>query len=378
MSFTIDGNLGQGYLPYVLESISRVARENNPEDKIRIPGYLNYLYVQGARDVVSLNTADGGRRTVQIKQKQRLTEDFIVDGDGACDVTNIVPTFETSVDVDIKKSINLYLDIPTLQSYPAEQRQSVSMGTPQTIDREMFDRIKTATNALLTSVDRALLAKQAAAFGTNVRTGSNAAAAINLEKNADVNPLLDGETQLLSDWGQNENMGRPAIVGSGLVYNYFLQQGAKSANSSGVDSRFFANQFDFYYDQTAATEWGANEFAVMSPNSTQLVEYFANRGAGGRRLADSTFGTIVMPSMRGEQIVPVEFDVQIKEIDCETTFTDGYYGGSITVDRGYQMIIQKTCGLWTVPEGSYRATDYLNGNRGTYRYVATNDCTTCP
>lgn len=369
-------NLGKGYLPYILDALEAATFENTPMFKLRVPGFLNMLFDQDGKQTTTLNRADGNERTVRLSYKQRLTEGFVQDTAGSCDVTNVVTTSEADVDVDITKSISLYLDVETLRKYPQSQTSKVTLGTGS-IYRELYDRVLTATNALLTSSDRALLAKQAATFGVNVVSGSNAAVSVNLEKNTDYNALADGETKLLSDWQINENMGKPIIVGSGLIHSYFLQQGAKSANQAGIDTRFFANNFDFYYDQTAAAEWGVNEFGIFAPNATQLVEFFTTTGVGAESLGNSTFFRIMMPAMQGDVIRPVMFDAQLKEIDCATTFTDGYYGTNLTVDRGWQLIISKQMGLFNIPSQAYRATDYLVGNNGTYRYEATNDCTTC-
>lgn len=370
--------LGEGFAPYILETIRNIAKQNAPQDKARIPGMLNYLYNQGSKEAVTLNTSDGNRRTVRVAAKQRLTEDFVEDTVASCDVTNVVPSFETDVDVDIEHSINLYLDEETLAKYPASQRERVATGAPTSFDREMYDRILAASNALLTKCDKSLLTKVAAGFGTNVVTGSSAAQAINLEKNTDYNSLTDGETKILTDYQANENVGRPSIVGAGNINAYFMQQGAKSANQAGIDTRYFANQFDFYYDESATTMWGANEFGVFSPNSTQLVEYFEYAGQrGGPRPGASTFFTMPMPSARGNEIAPIKFDVQLKYSDCDQQYTRGYYNDTITLKRGWNLMISKQMGLWTISSQAYRQTDYLVGNTGIYRYSASNDCTTC-
>lgn len=368
--------LGSGYFPYILDALQAATLENTPMSKVRIPGFLNLLYDQDGKQTTTLNRTDGNQRWVQLSYKQRLTEGFIQDTAGSCDVTNLVTTAEAEVNMDITKSVSLYLDVETLRKYPPSQTSKVSLG-PGTIYRELYDRILTATNAMFTSCNRALLAKQVSNFGVNVVSGSNAAVSVNLEKNTDYNALADGETKLLTDYHVNENMGKPMIVGSGLIHSYFLQQGAKSANQAGIDTKFFANSFDFYYDQTAAAEWGANQFGIFSPNSVQLVEFFTTTGVGADKLGNSIFFRMQMPTMRGNEIRPVMFDAQLKEIDCATTFTDGYYGTTITVDRGWQLIISKQMGLFNVPSQAYRATDYLLGNNGTYRYTATNNCTTC-
>ena len=74
-----------------------------------------------------------------------------------------------------------------------------------------------------------------------------------------------------------------------------------------------------------------------------------------------------------DRIEMVEFDAQLKYFDCPTVLNDDYYGtkGTITVDKGFSLIITKQFGLFTIDQ-AYRATDRLNGNRGSYRYNFTN------
>jgi len=61
-----------------------------------------------------------------------------------------------------------------------------------------------------------------------------------------------------------------SVVGSGLILNYALQQAAKSANQSGVDtSKLFIP--DFKFDPYAQTKWGVNEFGLFEKDSVAFV-----------------------------------------------------------------------------------------------------------
>jgi len=76
-------------------------------------------------------------------------------------------------------------------------------------------------------------------------------------------------------------------------------------------------------------------------------------------------------------VLPILFDVQLRYNDCATVFTDAYYGTQTTLQKGYNLIISKTSGLFTIPKDAYRGTDRLVGNRGTLLYEIENVCDNC-
>jgi len=238
--------LGVGFAPYILSTIAEVAKENNPQYKLEPFGFLNLLQAQGSKQVVTLNTDNGHRRSVRIKQKQRLTVDF-TDTSKSCDQTNVIPVFETDVDINVTRQIALYRTDEEIAQFTTDASQSVSVGTPATsIMKEMYDDILTACNAILTGVNSDLLTLAAANIGVNRRTGVNTAATINLALATTTNPLTDGEVQVLADFKNNGGIGRPQMIGSGLPYNYFLQQAAKYPTQNGVDTKVMAGMFDFF------------------------------------------------------------------------------------------------------------------------------------
>lgn len=367
-------SLGQGFAPYVLKTIAEVAKENNPQYKLEPFGFLNLLQSQGSKPEVTLNAENGHRRSVRIKQKQRLTKDF-TDTSKSCDNTNVIPVFETDVDINVTRQIALYRNDEQIAQFMNAASQPVSVGTPAaSIMRELYDDILTAANAILQGVNDDLFTLAAAEVGVNRRTGSNAASTINLALSTTTNPLNDGEVQILADFKNNGGIGRPQIVGSGLMYNYALQQAAKTANASnGVDTRVMAAAFDFYHDLFAPTALGTNQVLVYQKNAVQLVEYMEYKGfKAGVKPGGSEFFTMLLPTGDTMGNAAVEFDVQIKYSDCPQTLTDAYYGTSLSLQKGWNIIISKQCGLWTIPAASYRATDVLNGNRGSLRYTITN------
>jgi hypothetical protein len=215
-------------------------------------------------------------------------------------------------------------------------------------------------------------------IGVNRRTGLNTAATININRATDNLLLNDGLTEILSDYKINGGSGMPQIFGSGLFFNYMLQQKSKSADQSGYNSAIEAAGLKFYHDMQAAGILGANEIVVAQPNSLQWVEYMHYTGfKAGVKPGASQFFTLPLPVQMGTDVIPVLFDVQLRYNDCAETFTDAYYGTALSLQKGYNLIISKHSGLFTIPADAYRATDLLTGNRGTLRYEITNACDVC-
>lgn len=366
-------NLGIGFAPYFLASISSIAKENTPETKLEDFGFLNLLQSQSGKAEVSLNAEKAGhKRSVRVKKMQRLTKDF-TDTTLSCDNTNVIPYSESDVDINVTRQVAIHLTDENVAQYQEEASRVIGVGNPTTsILMGLYDRVKVATNAIMQGVNDDLLTLAVAQVGVNRRTGSNAAATINLNLATTTNPLSDGETQMLADFRINGGIGRPQIVGSGLFYNYVLQQAFKTGfQSNGIDTRIAAASVDFYHDLAASSIAGTNQVLVYQPNSLQLVEYMAYEGfKAGQKPGASSFFTMLLPV--SGQNKPVAFDVQLRYNDCQTTMTDAYYGTTLTLEKGYNIIISKQCGLWTIPTGAYRATDVLNGNRGSLRYTITN------
>ena len=210
-------------------------------------------------------------------------------------------------------------------------------------------------------------------------TGVATTQALNINKDNSINPLDDGLTKLLYDYKLNGAKGRPQIIGAGIFLQFMIQKmnAAVGVSQSGLDVMRLAN-FDFYYDIEMDTAFGANQIMVYEPNAVQIVEYLEYTGfKAGLKPDGSHFGVVALPLMINNEIKPVDFDFQLKYNSCPESFTDAYYGTALTLEKGYNLIISKQCGLWTIPASAYRATDVLNGNRGSYRYTISNNCETC-
>lgn len=367
---------GLGFADSLTKHIAKITAENTPEFKLNWQGHLNLLKHNKNAAVVRLNDqADPGhRRTVIIKAQQRYNV-----GDTttthSCD-NALKPTyFERNVNLSNFRQIALFIDDETIALYPNEASAAASLGTPSTpLMNEFMTSIKISADALLSAINQDLATLMAAAIGVNQRTGVVGAANINLVLNTNNNPLNQGLTQVIADYQLNESSGRPMMVGTGLIHNYAIQQTrGKGMDQSGINTPIQMNDFDFFQDPHAAVTLGANEAIVYEPEAVQLIEYMRYQGFKGGDKMTSFFFTFFLPMQVSERVEMIEFDAQLKYIDCPTTLTDSYYGSGtdITVDKGWHLIISKDFGLFTIDQ-AYRATDRLNGNRGSYRYNFTN------
>lgn len=366
--------LGIGFRPYLLNHIKNVVgTDQTPELKLENVGFINMLQSMNKPQILRLSDGNGGENTVRIKQHQRFTKEFTQTSDN-CTNANQLPYFETDVNLGIFRQIAISLDDETVANYPAEVQTMVSEGTPATsMMTELLIQVSSACNALIEGLNIDLLT--AFVPGVNRITGNANARTINFTQNTTNLPLNDGLERVLQDYKENLGYGTPKIFGNGFMHGFMLQQIAKGMAQNGLNTAINARGVDFYFDQDSTTSLGANQFVVCQPDSVQLVEYMKYQGPKAGLRGTSEFGTFMLPYQPSpnEKQRLIQFDFQLKFFDCPTTLTDAYYGTTLTVGRGYNLIISKTCGLFQIGSQAYRATDPLTGNNGTLRYVATNN-----
>lgn len=368
-----------GIAPYLLAHISQIAGQATPQYKMEVPGFLNLLMSQSKPEAVQLGMSNGHKKTVRVKAKQRATKGM-TDTSKSCDNV-LVPSYqETEIGLDVTRQIAIHIPDETIASYEASASSTVMLGQPATpVMNEFLENILTHTSALMEAVNDDLLTLASAKVGVNRVSGDALAQTVNFNKDGSINPLNDGLTKILSDYKINGGKGRPQVIGAGNFLNFMLQKQANAitTNQSGLDVMKLAN-LDYFFDQEMEDTFGNNDIMVYEPNSVQLVEYMEYTGfKAGVKPGGSTFGVMVLPAVVNGEIKPVKFDFQLKYNDCAQEFTDAYYGTSMTLDKGYNLILSKQCGLYTIPDNSYRGTDVLAGNRGSYRYNVSNDCETC-
>lgn len=360
-------------MPYVLKHIKTVAGDATPQYKLEVPGFLNLLQSQSKPEILRLDTAGGHKKTAQIRYKQRWTKAH-TDTSKSCDQTNVGVRLETSVDLSSTRQFAIHIADETIARYEEEASRSIAVGRPATgVMNEMLEEIIIASSAILDGVNDDLATIAVSNFGRNRRTGNNSTSSINIPLATTNLPLDNGLTQILADYKNNGGRGTPQVWGSGLFYNFLLQQPSKSADNSGFDTSVMAAGVKFYHDLSAASILGTNQIGVYEPNAIQIVEYMEYTGfKAGTKPGASIFGVLTLPMMSNGEVLPVDFDFQLKYNDCQTTMTDAYYGTTLTLEKGFNLIISKQCGLFTIPDSAFRINDELYGNRGSYRYTITN------
>ena len=374
-------NMTSGFRPSILHHLQDIAKGATPQLKLDPHGFLAMLYKFRKPQLLGLNNEAGHKKTMRVKYLQRFTKDF-TDTSKSCDQTNQMAYTENNVELSSTRQLAIHIPDETIAQYEDDASRTVMMGQPATdIMNELMEQIIAGTNAIMDGVNDDLLTEMSTSFGVNRVNGVATAKTININANNESNILSDGFTQMLSDYAQNREKGRMQVVGNGLMHNWALQNqmGVAGINGSGIDTRIQGNGFDFFYDLGSVNTWGANQVGVFAPDSVGIVEYLEYTGfKAGKKAGASEFGTMVLP-MQGidGNNVPVSFDFQLKYYDCAETITDAYYGTNLTVEKGYNLIISKQSGLYTIPDNAYRGTDVLTGNRGSYRYAITNTCETC-
>jgi len=368
--------MANGFAPYLLHHIKQIAMQSTPQYKMEVPGYLNMLLSQSKPTEVRLNNENGHRKTVRVKSKQRATKDM-TDTTKSCDNVLVPVWQEQELALEVTRQIAFHIPDETIAQYTDDASRTVTVGQPATpLMNEFFENILTHTSALMEAVSDDLFTLGAARIGVNRVTGNNATQTININKDGDINPLTDGITKILTDYKRNGGVGRPQIVGAGLMLAQEMQRNALTFNQSGLNLPQLS-QWDFYYDEESESALGTNQIVAYEPNAVQLVEYMEYTGfKAGVKPGGSTFFVITLPVMVNGLIKPVMFDAQLKYNDCDTEFTDAYYGTTLTLGKGYNLILSKQCGLWTI-DNAYRGTDVLSGNRGSYRFTLTNNCDAC-
>jgi hypothetical protein len=374
---------GQGFNPYLLRQIKDVVGLGNaPSLKVSNLGFINLLNSQRKTLNLTVPNNNGAIQYVQVKYDQRYTHQMTQTSD-TCASGFQNPYVEVSVPLNIYRQLPIYLADELIAQYEFDANMTQAAGLPPTpIMGEVLNQIYAAANAIIEGINIDL--QNQLVFGTNASTGSSAARTINFTQNTTNLPLNDGFTAILADTIINEFApGKPQMFGNGYALDYFMQQRAKSDvfASSGLITKIEAGMVDFYYDQDSISILGANEAALISPDSCQVVEYSRWEGARAGSRGNSHFGSIMLPmpgnSIAGGQpnFVPVKFDLQMNYINCvqDVQAINDYYGNPISNSfRGYQLIISKYVGLFQVPTNSYRAGDNLYGTNGVLRYTFTN------
>lgn len=374
--------MANGFCPYILGQLRDIAQCNTPSVKVTPAGYLQMLLEnKPSMQLLQLDAGNGHIRDLRYKYKKRIVPSQTSTED-SCAVNYIPAWLEAQLATTNFRQISHFIDDETMARYCEDASRPRNIGDPGTpIMEEVLRDIINAANGLVGGIDGDLLTLQAVKFGTNVVTGSNAAQSVNIPKDATQYDLSSGITKILADAQENEFCGQINIVGSGIMNNFAIQQLVSCCNAAGVDMSRFSG-FRWYHDLYAKAAWGTNQVGVFSEGSVGLIDIVRYRGFRAGQKGTSYFFTLPLPiecpNCNGGYDALV-LDAQLKYFDCPQDIeTD--CDGTVPINRGWQLILSKTFGLFNIPTDAYQneaiygdcGTDRLSGNNGTLRYTVTN------
>lgn len=379
--------MANGFAPYLLLQGSQIFKQGYDGAKVTPKGFLEWLLSQGTPNIISTSTADGSGHVKNVKytyrQRGAMGKSKTTD---SCDVDAIPVRLEGEIPSTLFRSRSLFFDDTTIAKYEAEASKLINLQTKAAnpgvtsasfngVMKEVYEIIIEQANGLFADINKDLLDLQASNFGTNVVYGSNAAQTLNFPLATTSNALNAGLTRLITDARQNEiDIQNATIIGSGLIDGLMVQQlyGALATAQNGVNqSRLGLPKY--FYDPTAATSWGANQFAVLEKDAVQFlsVDRYVGSFAGVR--GNSSFFNIKLPimnSLGGTELSSISIDCQFKYFDCPGTINVD--GTPTTVGRGWNLIMSKSYYAINKPSDVFSADDVLTGVNGTLRYTATN------
>jgi hypothetical protein len=370
--------MANGYCPALLAHIQDVAEGNAPGKKIHTSGFTKMLFCCQNSTVSPVNDgyAGGQQRTLTIKYRQRPLLTSVTDVDD-CSIDRIPGYAEWSLPALLFRKTSFFLSDDEISKYCADSAASASVGGqgPTGFMREHYELWVEHANILMRAINLALVTAMATQFGENVNTGLTTARTINIPPTGMNWNLTAGMIQFLADLRDNEICDEPCIVGGGLLSNWDMARVMECCNQAGVDpSRLGVPPL--WYDKDTQTAWGANQFGVFAKGSVKMISRDRYVGNYAGQKGNSVFFNTPFPVNEFVGCDPIQclndlsFDVQMRYIDCPTDIDVA--GVPTTVNRGWQVILSKTFGLWVQPTTAYAAGDPLQDTNGTLRYVVTN------
>ncbi len=373
--------MSKGLANALLLSSREAFRGAAPITKLTTPGFMQYLLENNKPNIISTAKDDGSgyMRDVKIRFRTRGVPGKSVTEDN-CTV-QVKPAFqELTVPATSFRAFGLVFEDDEIARFEADAMAMVGAGKPMTsLMKDIYEAIIEQANGFFADINNDLLALQAANFGRNVVTGLNTAKVVNFPLSTATNPLNTGMTVIMSDAMDNEvRLQGASIVGSGLINQYYLQQVAKSADQSGLNTAQLALP-KFYYDHYAQAGFGANQFALLEKDAVQFVNTCRFRGAKAGQKGSDYFMTLFLPltdSLGQGNLGGFEFDVQLTYRTCPQEVQIGAYevgvNEPVLMGRGWNVILSCAYQTVNIPSTSYGATDRLYLNNGTFRYTATN------
>jgi len=326
----------------------------------------------------TIDPRDGYIRNVNLRGHQRDAGSTYTTDDCAADA---IPSYTNQVIPALTyRKKGLFFDFNTLEQYEANALEVQRGGTPDLgLAAEMVEAFNRIINTLLKDVNGDGLTFVDNAWGVNAASGSSNVRTCNFPLAGTNNNLAQGFTMLQTDAATNEvQWSNLDFVGSGLSYAAFLQLQANaiSANQSGVNNAQLAWP-RYFFDPVAASNWGAQEFAMIERNALQFVNICKFRGYKSGVKGDSSFGTMMLTGLTdalGNPIRDIEIDLQLKQVTCPEDLViieSDDYPSATSVGRGAILIASMNY-AYIKQTNMYATGDRLEGNNGIYHYVATN------
>lgn len=374
--------MGKGLANALLISSREAFRGASPVTKVTAPGFLQYVLDNNKPNVISIGKDDGSGyiRDIKIRYRSRGTPGKSVTTDDC--TFQVKPAYkELVVPSTSYRALGLVFEDDQIAKFEKDALAQVSVGTPQMtgVMQDILEAIIEQANGLFADINNDLLTYQAVNFGKNMVTGAATPKSINFEKDGTQNTLNAGMTEVMADAMANEiRLSGAVIVGSGLINNYYLQQMAKANNGAGLNTSQLSLP-KFYFDQYAASKWGANQFGVFEKDAVQFVNVCRFRGAKSGQKGSDFFMTLRLPLVDslGQGILSgFEFDVQLSYRTCPDQVQVGSYDADtnppVALGRGWNIILSCAYQTVNIPSDAYDSSDILSGVNGTFRYVAAN------
>jgi hypothetical protein len=377
--------MANGFCKDVMTHLDMVDGMNYPGKKATHQGFLEALLNQPDRPTIlqALGYGDGHNKSVYVKYKVRSVESQVSDNLPACEI-NIVNAYkEKLVTLPYAASIAVHFNDETVRQYCSEVSRMVRLGVSSAGQmmamNEVLDGIQSAANGLYAFMETKLTTAQSLAWGKNI-VGGATLTNLNIPLNGTNNNLQQNIGKLLADAEMNEFCGAPFIVGNGNFHNFHVNRmaGAYSFNQAGVNMAAMAAElgYSFHLSAKTATTWGDNRIGVFSPGSVHFLQYNRNVGEAFTGWRGDTFYTRFVDN-RQQCWAPggyqnLEFDMDIRYVNCATSIRNDYTGVTSTTQRGWIVTLSTSFGLFSTPTDAYDGADVLAGSNGTLQYEVSN------
>jgi len=293
----------EGICEKIQTSLIDLMGTNSPERKRTPVGYLQAITSPtntAGLSVIPINIGNGKKRSVRVTYAQRGIESDIQD------------TYNNGCTAEITKTpYEDILDVNDVLSTKGLAFSEADMAKLCESDQSWIARIINAElDPFMTKLNKALITKQATAFG-NFADGTSTVHSRQLLVAATKSPFYYGENQIMNDFEDIDFTGRPILIGSGKLRDYTRMAKIGCCNAQGIDIGQ-SGDFDFFQDRHVGGILGnADDFIGLAPGNTQLLTYNKYEGAAAKN-----FGNIIKTTMV-DPFTGIKLDMRWKYDDCD-------------------------------------------------------------